>query len=47
MFVQNLHSIELICFFMFDKHHSAKGASSQSLEPVEIIQACCALKKHI
>lgn len=28
---------------MFDEHNPPKWASAQSLEPVEIIQACCAL----
>lgn len=47
MFVQDLHSVELVTFFVFDQHNSAEGAGSQSLEPVEIIQACCALRKYI
>lgn len=47
MFVQDLHSVELVRFFVFDQHNSAERAGSQSLEPVEIIQACCALRKYI
>lgn len=47
LFVQDLHRIELVCFFVFDEHNSAEGAGAQSLEPVEIVQACCALRKHI
>ena len=31
---------------MFDEHHSAKWTRAQGLEPIEVIQACCALRKH-
>lgn len=47
LFVQDLHGVELVCFFMFDQHNSAERASAQSLEPIKIIQACCALRKHV
>lgn len=47
LFVQDLHGVELVRFFMFDEHNSAEWASAQSLEPIEVIQACCALRKHI
>lgn len=46
LFVQDLHGVELICFFMFDEHDSPERASAQSLEPVKVIQAGCALRKH-
>lgn len=45
LFVQDLHGVELIWFFMFDKHNSPEWASAQSLEPIEVIQASCALWK--
>lgn len=47
LFVQDLHGVELVRFFMFDKHNSPEWASAQSLEPIEVIQARCALRKHI
>lgn len=47
MFVQDLHGVELVGFFMFDQHDSPERASAQSLEPVKVVQASCALRKHI
>lgn len=47
LFVQDLHGVELVCSFMLDEQYSPKWAGTQSLEPIEVIQACCALRKHI
>lgn len=46
LFVQDFHCVELVCFFMFHKHNSSEWASAQSLEPIKVIQARCALKKQ-
>lgn len=46
LFIQDLHGVELIWFFMFHKHNSPEWTSAERLEPVEVIQASCALRKH-
>lgn len=47
LFVQDLHGVELVCSFMFDEHNSPERASAQSLKPIKVVQASCALRKHI
>lgn len=43
LFVQDLHGVELVCLFVFDEHDSSERAGAQSLEPLEVVQARCAL----
>lgn len=43
LLAEDLHSIMLLCFFVFYQHNTAKWARAQSFQPLKMFQASCVL----